>query len=92
MKEFPAMGCGGFNPYNSLETNAKWFFALCARNSAQLDLDDPDYEAPSASRRPLVEIEDFAARKSESRGFYRCCEGYAHPVGQPCTGQCVLRG
>lgn len=31
--ELPAMGCGGFNPYNSAVTNAKWFFAIAARNS-----------------------------------------------------------
>lgn len=23
---------------------------------------------------------------------YECGEGYAHPVGSACTGQCVLRG
>jgi hypothetical protein len=25
-------------------------------------------------------------------GVYECGEGYAHPIGQACTGQCVLRG
>jgi hypothetical protein len=29
---------------------------------------------------------------ANARGVYECGEGYAHPIGQACTGQCVLRG
>jgi hypothetical protein len=32
------------------------------------------------------------AETQPTRWMYECGEGYAHPVGQSCRGQCVLRG